>query len=326
MPADLGRQVKYGLAKETTFGTGVAPVTTANQLSFTLAPVVEYAQNISAYGNIIKTNNASILHQHAAGDFECKLTSNRSLYFLLGAMGTVVTTSNPDASGVVKTHTVDISENINGQSFTFTRKDGLTTKQYAGGRVSNFSLSMELGDYIKYSGSLLTRKATTTTWTPAYTNETEFTPKDFTVKTATNAAGLAGATAIASLESFTLNINGNLEPDWQAGSVDPYAFSSRGFDLDFEMTVRYDGTVYEDAYTNGTGLALQVNAINQAVTIGTAAKPGLTFTAPFIHITDWTRNEDLDSPVTQTMTGTIHYSQADAYALRAVATNLQASY
>jgi len=324
--ADLGRQVKYGLAKETTFGTPVAATTAINQLSFALNPVVEYVDNVSAYGNIVKTNDSDILHQHAEGEFEAKVTSDRTLFFLLGAMGTLVTTANPDASGTVKNHTVDISENINGQSFTITRKDGLTTKQYAGARISDFTMTMELGDYIKYSGNIMAKKAVTTTWTPAFTSETEFTPKDFTVKTASTAAGLSGATAIASVESFTLNINPNLEADWQAGSVDPYAFSSRGFDLTFELTARYDGTVYEDAFTNGTQLALQVAAVNQAVTIGTAAKPGITFTAPSVHITDWSRTEDLDSPVTQSITGTIHYSAADAYALRAVGVNTKASY
>jgi len=324
--ADLGRQVKYGIAKETTFGTPVAATTWLNQLSFSLNPKSEYVDNTSAYGTVVKTNNSSIIHQWSEGSFEAKVTSERAGFILLGAFGTINTTTNADASGTVRDHTATISEDINGQSFTLTRKDGLTTKQYPGTRFNDLTINMELGDYLKYSGNILSQKSTTTTATPAYTSETEFTPKMFTVKTASSVAGLSGATAIAAIESFSLQISPNLEADWQAGSVDPYSFSSRGYDLSFEMTVRYTGTVYEDAYTAGTKLALLVSAVNQDVTIGTAAKPGLVFTAPSIHITDWSRNEDLDSPVTQSMTGTIHYSPADAYALKAVLTNTKTSY
>lgn len=324
--ADLGRQVKYGIGKETTYGTGVAATSWINQLSFTLNPVNEYVDNVSGYGNIVKTNNSSIIRKSSAGDFEAKLQSERVGYFILGAFGTVVTTTNADASGIVKDHTANINENINGQSFTLVRKDGIATEQFPGARIGEFSISMELGDYVKVAGSILSKKSATTTATPAFTSETEFTPKTFTVKTAVNVAGLAGATAIAAIESATININPNLELDWQAGSDDPYSISSRGYDLSFEMTIRHNNVTYEDYYRNGTKFALLISAVNTDVTIGTAANPKLTFTAPSVHITDWTRNEDIDSPVTETMTGTIHYSPTDAYALRAVLTNLTASY
>ena len=96
--------------------------------------------------------------------------------------------------------------------------------------------------------------------------------------------------------------------------------------MSFEMTTRYSGSTYEDAYKAGTELALQVTASNTDVIIGTAANPKFVFTAPKMVVTDWSRSEDLDAPTTQTMTGTIHYSPADAYALRAVITNLQTNY
>lgn len=324
--AEIGRQVKYGIAKESTFGTPVAATSWVNQLSFALNPMSEYVDNVSAYGNIVKTNNSTVLRSWSEGSFEAKLTSDRVGLFLLGAFGTINTTTNADASTLVKDHTATINENINGQSFTFHRKDSLTTKQYPGGRINDFTLSMELGDYIKISGNILAQKGASTTGTPAFTAETEFTPKNFNVKTASSAAGLGAAQNISALESFTLHVNPNLELDWQSGSGDPYSISSRGYDLTFEMTTRYLNTTYEDAFTAGTKLALQVSAVNSSVVIGTSANPGLVFTAPSVHITDWSRSEDLDAPITQSMTGTIHYSPADAYALRAVLTNLTASY
>lgn len=319
--AILGRQVAYGLGKETTFGTAVAATAWHNQLSFELNPMSEYAVNNSAYGNIVKTNQADVMRQWSQGSLEAKLTSGRVGQILLGVMGTVVTTANADPSTLVRNHTVDINQTIEGQSFSLVRKDSLTTEVFAGARFGEFSLEMALDDYIKITANILAKKSATTTATVAYTDETEFLAKHFTIKTGASVAAANAASAVATVESFTLNVNPNLETDWQSGSGDPYSFTSRGYDLSFEMTKRYADTVYRDAYNNGTTLAMVMAATNTDVTIGTAARPSLTLTAPKFNVTDWSRSEDLDGPVTETLTGTIHFSSADAYALRAVLVN-----
>lgn len=324
--ADLGRQIKYGIGKETTPGTAVAATNWINQLSFEFNPRSEYVTNTSAYGVIERTNSASVLRQWAEGNFEAKLTDKTSGLILLGAFGSVATTDNADANAAVKDHTFTINQDIAGQSFTLVRKDSLSTKAFALARFGEWTLNMELGDYIKYTANVLAKIGASTTATPAYTSENEFVPKHLSVKTASTEAGLSGATAISTVESFTLTVNPNLETDWEAGNAAPYGFTSRGYEMNFEMTARYNNTTYEDAYNNGTQLALQVTATNTDVTIGTAANPKLVITAPKINITDWTRSEDVDAPVTQTFTGTIHYSVADAKALTAVLTNTQASY
>lgn len=323
--AEIGRQVKYGIGKETTPGTAVAATHWINQLSFELNPRTGYATNNSAYGVIERTNSSAVERQWAEGSFEAKLTSETAGLILLGAFGSVSTADNADSNAAVKDHTFSINQNINGQSFTLVRKDALTTKAYANARFGQWELNMELGDYIKYTAEIMAKTGATTTATPAYTSETEFLPKHITVKTATDLAGLSGATAASSVQSFTLTVNPNLEADWGAGSDDPEGFTSNGYDFSFEMTTRYNGTTYEDAYNNGTDLAVQITAESDA-TIGAAAHPKLVITAPKMNITDWARSEDLDGKVTQTMTGTIHYDVTEAEALTAVLTNLTASY
>jgi hypothetical protein len=184
---------------------------------------------------------------------------------------------------------------------------------------------MELDDYVKYTAKILAKKQVTTTATVAYpTDLTEFVAKHMSVKTATTEAGLAGATNISSLESFTLTVKPNLEADWQAGTSEPYAFSSRGYEIEFEMECRYNDTVYKDAYRNGTTLALQITALNTDVTIGTSARPGLVITAPRMNITDWAPNGKIDDPITQTMTGVIHFSPVAGKAITAVLTDTTA--
>lgn len=324
--ADLGRQVKYGFGKETVFGTQVAATSWHNQLSFELNPMSEYVVNNSAYGTIVKTNEADVLRYWSEGSLESKITTGRTGQLLLGAFGTIVTTSNADPSNVVKNHTADINENINGQSFTLWRKDSLASKAYSGARFGEFSVSMELGDYVKHTAAILAKRGVTSASTPVYTDEPEFVPKYFTVKTGSSVAVATASSAVSSVESFTLTVNPNLEADWQSGSAEPYGFSSRGYDITFEMTRRYIDSTYEDAYNNGTDLAVILAMTNTDATIGTSARPSLTFTAPKFNITDYSRTEDLDAPITETFTGTIHYSIADAYAIRAVLVNTVTSY
>jgi hypothetical protein len=324
--ADLGRQVKYGLGKETVYGTPVTATTTLNQLGFELNPKNEYVNNESAYGVLERTNHSTATKSWSEGSLEAKLTSDSFGHILLGTFGTVVSADNPDTNPIVKDHTFTINQNVAGQSYTLYRKDSVSTMRYPGSRFGQCELSFDLDDYVKFTADVLAKKGVSTTFTPAYTDETEFVAKHFSVKTASSVAGLSGATAESALESLTLTINPNIEADYSAGNVEPYSITSRGYEISVEATCRYNNQTYENAFNTGTPLALQVTAKNTDVIIGAAANPGVVFTAPKMIITDWARNEDLDSPVTQTFTGTIHYSPADAYALQAVLTNATASY
>ncbi len=216
--SDLGRQIKYGIGKETTAGAAVAATNWLNQLSFEFNPRSEYVTNNSAFGVIERTNSSDVLRQWAEGNFEAKLTPDTGGLILLGAFGSVATADNADTNAIVKDHTFTINQNIAGQSFTLVRKDSISTQAYALARFGEWTLNMELGDYIKYTANMLAKKGATTTATPAYTSETEFVPKHMSVKTATTEAGFGAASNISALESFNLTVNPNLEPDWESGN------------------------------------------------------------------------------------------------------------
>lgn len=326
--ADTGRQVSYGMGKETTPGTGVAATRWINQLSFNLRPRVTSITNNSAWGRLERTNSATVAREWSEGEMEAKLGADSAGDILLATFGSVSTADNADSDASVKDHTFNLTQNVNGQPYTFHRKDSLTQKRYPGGRITEWSLQMELDQYIRFTANIIAGKGETTTGSVAYVDESlkEFVAKHFTVKNASNLAGLDGASNISTVQSFTLTVNPNVEIDWQAGTDSPEGIRSRGYDLGFEMTCRYNDTTFEEAYRNGTNLAMQLTAKNTDTTIGSAANPGLVLTAGKMNITDWDRSEELDGPVEQTMTGTIHFSAADAFALRAVLTNTVASY
>lgn len=321
--SDLGRQVKYGMG----LGADAAAAYWFHHLSFDFAPRAEYVNNESAYGVLERTNSATAIRHWSEGELEAKLTANSAGYILAGAFGSVATADNPDSNAAVKDHTFTLSQNVAGQQVTFYEKDSLGTQKFTNGRIGEWTLEMELDEYIRYTAAVMAKDGVSTTATPALeASPVEFTAKHFSVKTATNVAGLAGATAQGTVESFSLTVNPNIEPDYEAGSTAPYAFTSRGYEIEFEMTCRYNSTDFRQGYRNGTSYAMQVSVVNTDVTIGAAANPGLVLTIPKFNITDWSPEGDLDDPRTQTLTGTVHYSAADAYAIRAVLTNTVASY
>lgn len=318
---DLGRQVKYGI------GVGSAnPAYWFNQLSFSTNPVVTSQNNSSSWGNIVRTNNTTVIRRHAEGELEAKLTPNLGGLVLFGALGSVSSAPHADASGTVYNHTMTINQDILGQSFNLVRQDSLSTESFLGTRIGEWSLQVDLDDYIRYTANIMAKEGVTTTATAAMSEEAEFVAKHFTVKTATSTAGLAGATSQATVESFSLTVNPNIEADNFFGPGSPASFSSRGYELSFEMTRRYVDRVYENAYKNATDLAMQLVLENTDVTIGTSAKPKFQFTFGRFNITDWTKNEDLDAPVTETLTGTIHFNPTDSRAIQAIVTNTTPSY
>lgn len=320
--ADLGRQVKYGIGIEATPGTAVTPTRWFNQLSFDLHPVTTTANNSSGWANLVRTNSTSVVRRHAEGSVEAKLTPNLGAIVFAATMGVASTATNADASGNVYDHTINISNNIEGKTFTLVRQDGLSTEAYAGCRFGEWQLTLDLDGYVTYTAAVYGRPAASTAATAAFVDEIEFVASHLNVKQAATAAGLGAAANIATVDAFTLTCNPNIEQDNEAGNKAPAGFTSRGYELSFEITKRYTDRTFENAYKNGTATAWQLNIVNDDETIGTSARAGAVFTAPKCNITDWTRDEsDLDNPINETFTGTIHYSAADQYALRAVFTN-----
>lgn len=318
----LSRQVRYGLGAETTPGTQANASAWFNQLKFELNPVNDIATNSSAWGNLVKTNSSTVVRKHVEGSANAKLTPDLGGLVLAGAMGNVSTVANSDASGLVYDHTINLSNNINGKTFTLYRQGETKTEAFTNGRIGKWELSLDLDDYIQYTADLYANIGTAATTTVVDSEDVEFVASHLNVKQATTISGIGSATNQSLLQSFTVTCDPNIDIDKEAGNKNPAGYTSRGYDLKFEAEAYYNDTTFEDAYNNGTFAAFQVTVLNDDEIIGTAAHPKFVLTAPRVSITDWSRDEGkLDDPVTQKFTGTIHYSPADLYALRAVVTN-----
>lgn len=322
-----GRKVSFGIAKEAVRGTAeTTPAYWLNHMSIGFYPRAEKALNESALGNLHKHNDSTTMTLWAEGDFEMKAGDRTVVAMLHAAMGSISTAANADASGNVKDHTLTFSQSNSPASYTFFRKDPNVDEAFALGMVSSLELNAELGSWLMLSGSLIAKPATAATTTVTRINETEFKPKHISVKLATNTAGLAGATPLATLQSFRLTIDRAVERDLQLNSDSPYDISVREIEISGELVLRHSDAVHLTNYLTDVQQAMEVSIINTDVTIGTAENPGLVITLPKVTFDNWEIDQGLSDKVNQTIGFKALYDFTSGQAMSIVATNTVTSY
>lgn len=322
-----GRKVAFGLAPESDRGVAEAEATYwLNHMSLGFYPRAEKALNESALGNLHKHNDSTTMTLWGEGDFEMKAGANSLGALLHAAMGSLVTSDNADANAIVKDHTITFDQSNSPASYTFFRKDPNVNEAFALGMVSSFELNAELGSWLMLTGSIITKPATVSTATVVRADEVEFKPKHISVKLAANTAGLAGATALTTLQSLRLTIDRSVERDLNLSTDNPYDISVREIEMSGEIVLRHSDAVQLTNYLNDTQQAMQITIKNTDVTIGTAANPGLVITLPKVSFDNWEIDQGLGDKVNQTIGFKVLYDTATAQAVSMVLTNTVASY
>ena len=321
----IARRESVGLGIEATAGTPVAAQAWVRHLESSFQPKTTTIANESALGRVEKVNDSAVDTKWAEGTIEGKVADVSVGYLLSGVFGLPVTSDNADTDATVKDHTFDVEQTNEPVYLTVSVKNPVTDRRHSLGAVDTLTISGETGDWVKFSSELKAKSGTDATSTVAYIAENEFTSKNASLRLATNVAGLDAATPLE-IKSFELNIERKTAPFFPMGSEDPSAMNSGVFEASGEFVMRYNATTLEDDWLDNTAQALRLSLVNDAVTIGAAANPSLTFTAPQARLTTFERSTDLDEIVEATVGFTCELSTTDAYALRAVLTNTQASY
>ena len=317
----IGRKVAVGLGKETTRGTAVAPAFFVRHLSLDFKKKGESTQNESALGVREKFSDSEIVKEWAEGKLEGKVNHKSIGLILLGAFGTVATTTQ----GTGYKHTFTVNQSNTPQSLTVTRKDPQTDRQHALAMIKSLEMTIEAGEYVKFSADIVAKKGTTATSTVAYVSEYEFTSKDAYVKFADTVAGLGAATN-AAIKSAKITLDLGVEPYFEVGSTDPAEIHAGAVEVTGEVVARYSDTSYEDMYYTHSKKAVLMGIKNLAVDLGGGLNPSLEFTLEQARINDYDTSNDLDGIVEQTMGITGEFSTTTAKAVTAVLVNDVASY
>lgn len=317
----IGRKVAVGIGKETVRGTAVAAAFWVRHLSLDFKQKGEVVQNESALGVREKFSDSEIVKEWGEGKLEGKVNSKSIGLILLGTFGTVVSAAN----GAAYNHTFTVDESNTPQSLTLSKVDGVNSRRHALAMIKSLEITIEAGEYVKFSADIVSKKGTDVANTVAYVTEYEFTSKDAYVKFANNVAGLGAATASA-VKSAKITLDTGVDPYYEVGNTSPAEIHAGAIEITGEVVARHTDSTYEDMYHNNTRKAMLLGFKNTAVDLGGGVNPSLEFTLEQARISDWDTSNDLDAIVEQTMGIAGEFSTATGKAITAVLTNNQTSY
>jgi hypothetical protein len=318
------RLESFGVGKETTPGTSVAPASWVPHLSLTLDQKTTQIQNNSALGRLEDFNDSAVVGEWAEGSLNAKIYDQSFGFFLLNTFGASSSALHAGET-IVYDNTFTVNNSTLPPSLTFCRVNPNVTRRYSLGYLTDLEIDVKAGDWAQFTCSLIAKVGATGSDTAAYLAENEFTSKHLTAKIATNLAGLTGASAL-DIKSLKLKITRKLDTWIPFGAIDPTSFDLNEWNVTGEFVLRYSDTVTEALALANTRQALSLTLANTDVTIGSTSHPSLTFTAPKTRLTPITLDNNLNQAVNQTVAFSCELDTTAGYMLQALLTNLKNGY
>ena len=191
--------------------------------------------------------------------------------------------------------------------------------------LDTLDVEVAVGDFAKFNASFMGQKEESTSTSVSFsTDENPFLAVYANVYFAADLDALDGASATA-LERVKLTIQKNVE-DYQAmGSTDVNSIHNKQFMVSGDLTGLFNATTLKDYVTGSTKKAMRIEIINTDVTIGSAENPDVRFDLAQVSFEEWSRSDDNDGLVKQTMGFTGEFSVTDSETLAAVLLNTRST-
>lgn len=329
MSKGIGRQLQFGVAKETVRGTVEAAATFYIPFAeFTLDEVQNDVIHEQNYGVIEDSSDRDIVLEYTEGSVSAPIGSKHFGLILLATLGSVNTAQNADASGNVYDHTFSVGQSAQHQALSLFVDDPLGGQDYkhALGVITSLEIQYKRGSLMQYTAELMAKKGQDAVLAPATTTEYTFNQKHFAFKLANSKAGLGAASEIK-LKSLSLTIEKNIEIDEVLGQGEPEDFLNKQFSIEGELEATWQNeTDFKDVFVAGTTKAMRIDLDNTDVTIGTAENPRLMIDLAKVKITEVSRPISNNEIVMQTVSFKAFYSASDTEMIEAVLTNLMILY
>ena len=314
----IGRNKAVGVGIESIRGTAVAAQYWVRHLSLGFKRMGETVQNESALNRREKFSDSETVKQWAEGALDGKVNSKSFGVILLGAFGTVDSSVNGDGYD----HVFSVDQSNTSQSLTLSRVDGTVSRRHALAMIKSLEVSIETGDYVKFTCDIVSKQGESSTETVAYVEEYEFTSKDAYVKFGdVDDIADAQANTASAIKSGKITIDLGVEPTHELGDTEPAEIHGGAIEVTGEVVARHTDTTYEDMHHANTKKSVVFGFVNTAVDLGAGLNPGIEFEMPKVAVTDFDTSDDLDSIIEQTMGLTGELSLTSGYAIRATLTN-----
>jgi hypothetical protein len=299
----IGRLTKIGLGKETTPGTAVAPTFWIPVLDLGYDDKYEFKDNESGFGHIAAMQDNKVSKRWAEGDYGGKIQLESVGLELTGVFGQSPTSVQRTTTGVYD-HSYTLLNSNQHKTLTVAVSEPNFSGRYPYGGISTWALETELGDFIRRTVGLVSKVGSSSSETPAYTDQQEFMTTHLSVKLAAEGANdvtLDAATAIK-VRGFNFEINKNAEGTQVYGSADIDGVINKQIEITGEIEMYYDDRVLHALAAAGTHQAMRVEMLNPDVIIGTSGShnPALRFQFPKVAL--MFPEKDFDNNDVQTIT------------------------
>lgn len=260
MTVEVGGAGTIGLATETTLGTYVPPTKWIPIRSETLELVEDKIYRMNLRGTADRTG-AIQGYTHTAGDITFEVTPDVLVYFLYAARTTpskVTTTYTFVPAHIAKASTAAGTSSRKTLSLLVARSGN--PMAYVGLSVGQLSFSVDGGVLMCTASMIGTNESAQSAGTPSYTQPVVIGPGKVTLEIPT-------ATARADADTFTLNINDNLQAANRLNGNRFAAYQNWGErEISLGVEVDFDTLTDFNAFTAQTIQAITLKGIAAAAT------------------------------------------------------------
>lgn len=325
MAREIGRLEAYGIGIESTAGTAGAVDVWIPIESGKLRSVVETVKDVSGRGVIDGMIDANTTKRMAEFTAQGVVRAKSIGYLLLMAFGQVATPALLETG--VYSHVFSRKNDNNHPTGTIYVKQGNGDEQSVYHMLDSFSITGEVGQYMKFDMKSTGQSSTTATGlSVAYTtaDETFLVSKAY-IKFANDLAGLAAASRTG-VKSFKFEVGKNAEQvfETRTGSVDDaYDFTSqhnKNLVVSGDFEAIYDDNTFKGYNDAATTRAIELTVEGKFL-IGATKYNALTFRVAQAVIEDWDRSDSNDDIVTQSFGFTGLYSVGDGKTFDATLVN-----
>lgn len=328
MPLHIARRSSVGVAAETTPGTYVSPSHWTPHQSFSLENVPEIVADDSAIGVVEEAFDAQALYNRAEGSIEGFIQDQAFGLYLKSMFGAVSSEANADVSGDVNDHTFSVSQTNTRPTLSVTEKNPNIDRRFTMALVRKLAIMAEAKQWARFSAELTSKASSTNSpaSTPAIAVENKFPPVGISLKYADDVASLSSGTVIP-LRSITASFENGGQDDPDALGYDgPSGMVSETF----RSSIQIEGLYRDDTLRGFAQIAAKkavgIYIVASGVTIGTAANPSLTLVFEPGYFNGWSRSNDLNTNVTQSLSVTSLYNTSTSKSVEALLTNEETSY
>lgn len=189
----------------------------------------------------------------------------------------------------------------NHPAYTFFASDPIGDEKAAYCMLDTLDLEGKVGDYFKFMANFKGKKlASTSGLTPSYGSENPFLPKFATLLRANDADSLYAASPVE-VERFKVTVQKNVVPYQIFGDTDVASLHNQQFAVVGELDLKYNSVTWRDYMTNSTKSALRLTIANTDFPITGSFYPTLEIEIPQAYLTEWSRSEENNNLVRQTV-------------------------